>query len=107
VPATFINGDLGPREKKIRYQLLRDHAVKFLYCTPERFDPSMVRPAEVGEINQTRPQYLVVDEAHCIDCRFSEPFPTGFSKSFPSGCGGVSGAKWCLRPPYVEGGTWA
>jgi RecQ family ATP-dependent DNA helicase len=67
VPATFINGDLGPREKKIRYQLLRDHAVKFLYCTPERFDPTMVRPAEVGEIAQTRPQYLIVDEAHCID----------------------------------------
>lgn len=67
VPATFINGDLSPREKEIRYQLLRDHAVKFLYCTPERFDPSTVRSAEVDAMTQARPDYLVVDEAHCID----------------------------------------
>jgi len=45
VPATFINGDLGPQEKEIRYQLLRDGSIKFLYCTPERFDPRMVRQA--------------------------------------------------------------
>ncbi len=45
VPATFINGDLGPQEKEIRYQLLRDGTIKFLYCTPERFDPRMVRQA--------------------------------------------------------------
>src|SRR5216110_2084878 len=28
IPGTFINGDLGPREKDIRYQLLRDGAIK-------------------------------------------------------------------------------
>jgi len=50
IPGTFINGDLGPREKDIRYQLLRDGAIKFLYCTPERFDPEMVRQTEVEEI---------------------------------------------------------
>jgi superfamily II DNA helicase RecQ len=32
-PATFINGDLGPQEKQIRYRWLRDGALKFLYCT--------------------------------------------------------------------------
>src|SRR5688572_25696190 len=45
IPATFINGDLGPLEKEIRYAWLRDRAIKFLFCTPERFDSTMVRPA--------------------------------------------------------------
>lgn len=67
IPGTFINGDLAPREKEIRYQLLGDGAIKFLYCTPERFDPEMVRPHEVATILRTRPSYLVIDEAHCID----------------------------------------
>ena len=30
IKGTFINGDLDPQEKKIRYQWLRDGAVKFL-----------------------------------------------------------------------------
>lgn len=67
IPATFINGDLGPLEKEIRYGLLRDRAIKFLFCTPERFDSTMVRPAEVEEITRGKPSYLVIDEAHCID----------------------------------------
>jgi ATP-dependent DNA helicase RecQ len=67
IPATFINGDLGPLEKEIRYALLRDRAIKFLFCTPERFDSTMVRPAEVEEITRGKPSYLVIDEAHCID----------------------------------------
>ena len=67
IPGTFINGDLGPQEKALRYKLLRAGVFKFLFCTPERFDPTMVRPAEVEEISRTRPSFLVVDEAHCID----------------------------------------
>jgi ATP-dependent DNA helicase RecQ len=79
VPGTFINGDLGPQEKKIRYQLLRDRAIKFLYCTPERFDPGMVRQAEVDEIIRARPAYLVIDEAHCID-RWGNDFRPNYGK---------------------------
>jgi ATP-dependent DNA helicase RecQ len=79
IPGTFINGDLGQREKEIRYRLLRDGAIKFLYCTPERFDPEMVRPAEVAEIVRSRPSYLVIDEAHCID-RWGNDFRTNYSR---------------------------
>jgi len=79
VPATFINGDLGPQEKEIRYQLLRDGSIKFLYCTPERFDPRMVRQAELNEIMRARPAYLVIDEAHCID-RWGKDFRPNYGR---------------------------
>jgi RecQ family ATP-dependent DNA helicase len=79
IPGTFINGDLSPQEKKIRYQLLRDGAIKFLYCTPERFDRGMVRQSEVDEITHTRPAYLVIDEAHCID-RWGKDFRPNYGK---------------------------
>ena len=79
IPGTFINGDLSPQEKKIRYQLLRDGAIKFLYCTPERFDPSMVRAGEIHQITRTRPAYLVIDEAHCID-RWGNDFRPNYGR---------------------------
>jgi len=79
IPSTFINGDLAPSEKKIRYQLMKDGAVKFVYCTPERFDPRTVRTAEVEEIGRVRPSFMVVDEAHCID-RLGNDFRPNYSR---------------------------
>ena len=67
IPATFINSDLSPEEKGIRYELLGNGSYKFLLCTPERFDPAMVRPAEIEQVCRVRPSFLIVDEAHCID----------------------------------------
>lgn len=67
LPSTFINGDLGPSEKKARYELLEQGSLRFLYCTPERFNPARVRPAEVEQLSKARAAFLVVDEAHCVD----------------------------------------
>ena len=42
IPATFINSDLSPADKRQRYQALRDQQVKFFFATPERFDEALV-----------------------------------------------------------------
>lgn len=65
LPATFINSDLNIAEKDLRYRLLRDGALKFLYCAPERFSARDRR--EVEALAALRPSFLVVDEAHCVD----------------------------------------
>jgi ATP-dependent DNA helicase RecQ len=67
IPASFINGDLSPMEKKARYELYARQALKFLFCAPERFDRSRLRENEVDQIEATLPSYLVIDEAHCVD----------------------------------------
>jgi len=79
IPCTFINGDLSPQEKRLRYALVGKGAVKFLYCTPERFDPTVVRPTEVEAMGKVRPTYLVIDEAHCID-RWGRDFRPNYGR---------------------------
>lgn len=79
IPSSFINGDLSPQEKTLRYDLLHKGALKLLYCTPERFDPTIVRPAEVRAMSRLRPTFLVVDEAHCID-RWGKDFRPNYDR---------------------------
>jgi len=79
IPCSFINSDLNPGEKQLRYELLTRHALKFFYCTPERFDASMVRPDEVQLVSAGKPSFLVIDEAHCID-RWGRDFRPNYSR---------------------------
>lgn len=65
VPATFINSALSSEEKEIRYSWIRNNAVKFLYVAPERF--FVKRRGERNALSRSAPEYLVVDEAHCVD----------------------------------------
>jgi ATP-dependent DNA helicase RecQ len=65
VPATFINSDLSAEEKDTRFSLLARQAFKLLYVAPERF---FVRSeTERAHLKQSKPSFLVVDEAHCVD----------------------------------------
>ena len=65
IPATFINSDLNVEEKETRFSLLSDQAFKLLYVAPERF---FVRSeTERTHLKQSKPSFLVVDEAHCVD----------------------------------------
>ncbi|GGE07931.1 hypothetical protein GCM10008012_58570 [Rhizobium anhuiense] len=65
IPATFVNSGLGAEEKEIRYDMVRANAVKFLYLAPERF---FVKSREERKaLAERRPEFLVVDEAHCVD----------------------------------------
>jgi len=67
IPATFINGDLSPQERQLRYLHLERNTWKFLYVAPERFDSSMVNDSsEQGRLSAFRPNFLVIDEAHSI-----------------------------------------
>lgn len=74
IPAGFINGDLSPQEKVERYGLLEADAFKFMYCSPERFNPDNLRDrSEAQRLLSLRPSFLVIDEAHCVD-RWGDAF---------------------------------
>ena len=65
LPGTFINSDLDREEKSARYELLANGVFKFLYVAPERF--SVRDKSEIERLTSIRPNFPVVDEAHCID----------------------------------------
>lgn len=65
IPATFVNSGLSRDEKEIRYSLVEEHVVKFLYLAPERF--FVRRQEERDALARSKPEYMVVDEAHCVD----------------------------------------
>jgi len=65
LPATYIHGDLSKAEKRKRYELLAGGAIKFFYCAPERFYVQYEK--ERAFLRRLRPDYIVIDEAHCVD----------------------------------------
>ncbi|MER9901698.1 RecQ family ATP-dependent DNA helicase [Mesorhizobium sp. M0130] len=77
IPATFINSDLNAEEKQTRFSLLGQSAIKLLYLAPERF---FVRSEEERQrLKQTKPTFLVVDEAHCVD-QWGRDFRTEYGR---------------------------
>jgi ATP-dependent DNA helicase RecQ len=77
LPGTFINSDLDQEEKSARYELLANGAFKFLYVAPERF--AVRDKSEVQRLKDLRPNFLVVDEAHCID-RWGDDFRPDYGR---------------------------
>jgi ATP-dependent DNA helicase RecQ len=65
IASSYINSDIDPNEKRLRYRLLASNYLKLLYVAPERF---FVRSSnEQQQLRSLRPAFLVVDEAHCVD----------------------------------------
>ncbi len=66
IPATFLNGDLGPEERRSRLELLEAGVIKLLYCAPEKFGEK-ARPHDKHRLERMPVSFMVVDEAHCVD----------------------------------------
>ena len=65
IPSSFINSDIDPDEKRLRYRLLASNHFKLLYVAPERFFVQNLNEQQL--LKSLRPAFLVIDEAHCVD----------------------------------------
>ena len=79
VPATFVNGEISHDERAQRYELLQDGAWKFLYLAPERFDSTRRHTVEQKLLDEVRPSFLVIDEAHSI-VQYGDGFRPSYAK---------------------------
>ncbi len=62
IPAVCLNSSLSPALRREVMQELRDGFEGMLYVAPERFDA----PDFQEFLNQLAPQFIAVDEAHCV-----------------------------------------
>ena len=63
IPATYVNGDVGTRDRANRINFITRGMMKFVYVAPERYFKSR----NSAPIFAAKYDLFVVDEAHCID----------------------------------------
>jgi ATP-dependent DNA helicase RecQ len=62
IPAASLHSHLSPRDRQVALAHWAAKRLRFLYVAPERFSDDAFMAALPG----SRPDYVVIDEAHCI-----------------------------------------